>query len=311
MRNNFLVKVKGVWKSYEVRVSLFKKVKFWAVKGISLEIKKGESVVLLGESGCGKTTLGKMILGIERPDKGEIELSTFAQAVFQDPYASLNPRFKIKDTLLEPYFLKVKKDPQEGIKRAVALLQEVGLSEEVLELYPHALSGGQRQRVALARALITNPGLLALDEPTSSLDVSVEAQILKVLKKLKSKTNPSYLLITHSLPVARTLGDRILVMYMGRIVEEFPIEFLEKGPHHPYTSMLIKAYPDPFSPYPPPFEEIKGEPVGIRDLQEGCPFFSRCPIRKKECLSKEPHLKKISEKHRIACLLIDRLNSLN
>ncbi len=311
MKSNFLVKAENLWKSYEIRISLFKKLRFWALKEVSLEIRQGETVVLLGESGCGKTTLGKLILGIERPDKGNIEVSTFVQAVFQDPYASLNPRMKIKESLLEPFFLKIKKDPKEGLKIAISLLKEVGLSEEVLELYPHALSGGQRQRVALARALITNPGLLVLDEPTSSLDVSVEAQILRVLKKLKKKTKVSYLLITHSLPVAKALGDRILVMYMGKIVEEFSAELLNKTIHHPYTHMLIKAYPDPFAPSPPPFDQIKGEVAGITEIKKGCPFYSRCPIREKICLSKSPKLKALSPNHYIACFLIDKLNNLN
>ncbi len=311
MKNKLLVQAKGLWKSYEIRVSLFKKIRFWALKNINLEIKERESVVLLGESGCGKTTLGKLILGIEKPDKGHIEVSTSVQAVFQDPYASLNPRMKIKESLLEPFLIKFRKSEKEGLKKVINLLREVGLSKEVLELYPHALSGGQRQRVALARALITDPGLLVLDEPTSSLDVSVEAQILKVLKRLREKTGASYFLITHSLRVAKALADKILVMYMGNIVEEFSAELLNKTMHHPYTQMLIRAYPDPFAPSPPPFDQIKGEVAGITEIKKGCPFYPRCPIKEDICLTGSPELKPLSRKHSIACFLVSKLNHLN
>ncbi len=266
MNEEIVAEVKEVYKTYRIRTHLFKRVSFQVLLDVSLRIKKGEVVVLLGESGCGKTTLGKIILDLEKPDRGEVfwmgynlnslnrklyrEIRPKIQALFQDNFASLNPRFKIKEILMEPYLINFKGTKKEALRKASEVLYQVGLSEEFLEKYPHQLSGGQRQRVALARALITEPKLIVLDEPTSALDMTIQSQILSLLKGLKEAKGLSYLLITHSLPTALEMADRIIVMYLGRIIETFKKEYFGKRNHHPYTQMLLRAFPDPFSENP-------------------------------------------------------------
>ena len=300
MQKDLLVEIKNLWKSYKLKVSLFKRKKFWALQDINLIIKKNETIALLGESGSGKSTLAKIILGIEKPDKGIVKTYTFIQAVFQDPYSSLNPKMKIKDILLEPYLINIDKDKNKGLNKALELLEQVGLSKKVLNLYPHNLSGGERQRIALARALITNPELIILDEPTSSLDVSVEAQIIRILQNLKQKK--SFFLITHNFRLAKLLGDKVMVIYKGKILEVFAIEYLNSAIHHPYTEILIKACLDPFSPTPPEFDRVenllKEEKI---NGEKGCVFYARCPIKSPKCMHNSPTLQQIAPNHYIAC----------
>ncbi len=312
----FVIEAKGVWKKYKARVSFFKSKSFFALVDVSLKLKKGEVIGILGESGCGKTTLGKILLNLEKPEKGEVlwfgkslsELSkkdykrfrTKIQVVFQDPYNSLNPRYKIKDVLLEPYLINIKKNRKEGLKKAEELLFKLGLEEDVLEKYPFALSGGQRQRIALARALMISPEVIVLDEPTSALDMSVQAQILSLLKKLKEELNLSYVLITHSLPVARFLSDWIVVMYLGRIVEVCKREIFSTVPHHPYTEMLTLSQPDPFSKKPLP-EGIYGEPVTPVVRPSGCEFHLRCEKKEKMCTREVPPLVQVKNGQWISC----------
>ncbi len=312
-----LVEIKNVWKSYEIRSFWFKKQKFYALLNISLKISKGEVIGILGESGCGKTTLGKIILDLEKPDKGEVfwfgknlkyisrreykSLRSKIQAVFQDPYSSLNPRYKIKDILLEPYFICVENNKKRGLEKAKELLNQVGLDQNVLNEYPHALSGGQRQRVALARALMVSPDLIVLDEPTSALDMTIQAQILELLKNFKEKIGLSYFLISHSLPVVFYLSDWIVIMYLGKIVEICKKEIFNSVDHHPYTLMLLEAHLDPFSKKPPFEKEIKGEVPSALFRPSGCVFYSRCKERQKMCLKESPKLRKISNLQYIAC----------
>ena len=312
-----IVEVKNVWKEYSIRSFWLKSKKFWALVDANLKIKSKEVIGILGESGCGKTTLGKIILGLEKPDKGEIfwfgknlqelnskEYKKFRpkiQAVFQDPYSSLNPRYKIKNILTEPYFININSDFKEALEKAKELLEKVGLGEEVLNKYPHELSGGQRQRVALARALMVSPQLIVLDEPTSALDMTIQAQILNLLKDLKNAFGLSYLIISHSLSVILYISDLIVVMYLGRIIEIFRKENFSKQLHHPYTIMLIEAYPDPFSLSPPTFKKIKGEITSPFERPKGCEFYPRCPEREDICKREKPKLKKINTSHYIAC----------
>jgi oligopeptide/dipeptide ABC transporter ATP-binding protein len=316
MNEEILAEVKGVSKVYKVRTYLFKKISFYALHDVSLKVRKGEVVVLLGESGCGKTTLGKIFLDLEKPDKGDVfwfnynlksidrrlykEIRPKIQALFQDSFASLNPRFKVKEILSEPYIMNFRGSKKEALEKALEVLYQVGLSEEVLERYPHQLSGGQRQRVALARALITQPQLIVLDEPTSALDMTIQSQILTLLKRLKEIKGLSYLLITHSLPAALEMADRIVVMYLGRIVESFRKEMFRKIDHHPYTKMLLRAFPDPFSENPPEVSTIKGEPASLLQRKEGCEFYPRCPEADSLCTKERPILKGNNE-YQVVC----------
>ncbi|MFN3505356.1 MAG: ABC transporter ATP-binding protein [Caldimicrobium sp.] len=309
--------VKNVYKGYPVKVTWYKRGFFWAVLNVSLKILKGEIVALLGESGCGKSTLGKLFLGLEKPEKGKVfwfgsdidklNRKTFQflrpkiQALFQDSYASLNPRYKIKDILLEPLFLNFKMGKKEALQKVMEVFSQVGLEEEQLQFYPHQLSGGQRQRVALARVLLMKPALIVLDEPTSALDMTLQSQVLSLLKALKVKYDLSYLLITHSLPVALELSDRIVVMYLGKVVEIFDKKLFSKVSHHPYTQLLLRSHPDPFSNHPPSFEENFGEPASLIFRPNGCEFYPRCREASNVCRQKSPELTSKGDDHFIAC----------
>ncbi|MFN3921380.1 MAG: ABC transporter ATP-binding protein [Caldimicrobium sp.] len=317
MHNTYVAELKNVSKGYYVKVKWYKREFFWAVLNVSLKIAQGEVVALLGESGCGKSTLGKLILYLEKPDRGEIywferNLSSLnrrdyqkmrpkIQALFQDNYASLNPRMKIKEILLEPYLLNFKKSKKEAIDVICEVLSQVGLKEEFLDYYPHQLSGGQRQRVALARVLLTKPSLIVLDEPTSALDMTLQNQVLSLLKDLRDKYNLSYLLITHSLPVALAMANTIVVMYLGRIMEVFPRNLFQKIRHHPYTQLLFHSFPDPFSPKPPSFEKILGEPLSPINRPKGCEFHPRCTEALPICKNESPPLIAIDKNLFIAC----------
>lgn len=316
MSEGILAEIRRIYKTYRLRTHLFKKISFYALLDVSLKISEGEVVALLGESGCGKSTLGKIILDLEEPDQGEVfwfgyplrsigrklykELRPKIQALFQDSFASLNPRFRVKEILMEPYLINFKGSRGEALKKAKEVLSQVGLSEEILERYPHELSGGQRQRVALARALITEPKLIVLDEPTSALDMTIQSQILSLLKHLKKEKALSYLFITHSLPTALEMADRVVVMYLGRIIEVFKRELFGKVNHHPYTKMLLKAFPDPFSENPPQVSLVRGEPASPVKRPEGCEFHPRCPEGDLLCTKERPPLIG-NEDYQISC----------
>lgn len=317
-KNESIVELREVWKSYSIKSFWLKKNFFYALLRVSLKIKEGEVVSLLGESGCGKTTLGKIILDLEKPDKGEVfwfgknlktinskeyrKLRPQIQAVFQDPYSSLNPRYKVKDLLTEPYLLNISSDQKKALAKAEEVLEKVGLGTEVLEKYPHSLSGGQRQRIALARTLILTPALIVLDEPTSALDVTIQAQILNLLKKLRESFNLSYLLITHSIPVALYLADFIVVMYLGKVVEIFKKNLFQKVLHHPYTLLLFNSRPEFISSITKKEKVRTQEEVPSPFFRpKGCEFFSRCPERERECSEISPKLREILNQHFIAC----------
>ncbi len=288
-----------------------------ALNNINLEIKKGEILGLVGESGCGKSTLGKAVLKLIDP-QGTInfdgqnvlelknkELKDFrkkSQMIFQNPYSSLDPRMTIYKILREPLVVHGIRDKNDINTRIHEIINLTGLNDEDLKRYPHEFSGGQRQRIAIARALILKPDFLVADEPVSALDVSIQAQIITLLKNLKEKLNLTILFISHDLGVVKYLCDRIAVMYLGDIVELSDSDALFKNPKHPYTQALISAVP---SIHKKDSEEIKlqGELPSPKNPPSGCRFNTRCPYAKEVCKQKEPEITKISDSHYVRCVL--------
>lgn len=319
--NNSLVEVKNLYVDYKADKGVFGGTQLiHAVNGVNLEIKKGEILAIAGESGCGKSTLAKAIMRLENPIKGEIlfdnqdllkmsrkelkKIRKNIQMIFQNPYASLDPKMKIYDTLKEP--LKINTDLSEDEIREIIedTACKVGLDKECLSLYPHEFSGGQRQRIAIARALVLSPKFVLADEPVSALDVSIQAQIINLLKELKENYNLTFLLITHDLSVIKYLADRVAIMYLGDIVEIGTVEDIFNKPKHPYTKALLNAVPD--------IENIKKEKILLQgelpspsNLPKGCKFHTRCPYVMQKCKESMPCNIKISENHYTKCFLYE------
>ena len=290
-----------------------------AVDGISFTIKEGETVGLVGESGCGKTTTSKLILRLERPTSGRILLEgrdiqdftgaeladyrTKVQAVFQDPWSSLSPRMRVRDIVAEPLIVNRKVTTAEKNERVAEVMAQVGLHPEQAHNYPHEFSGGQRQRIAVASALVSYPKLIVLDEPVSALDVSIRAQVMNLLKDLQEQTNVSYLLIAHNLATVRYMAHQTAVMYLGQIVEHSETEELYQNPLHPYTKALFSAalpsHPDLMH------EEIvlTGEVPSPINPPSGCRFHPRCPFVMDKCSVEIPVDQEVSPGHRVACHL--------
>jgi oligopeptide/dipeptide ABC transporter ATP-binding protein len=275
-----------------------------AVDGVSLELQAGETLALVGESGCGKSTLARAIVGLEAPSSGSVHfrgapleplpkrsrraLSRLIQMVFQDPDASLSPRRTIRDTVGEPFDLHERLDRSERERRVQKLLGDVGLDGALASRYPHELSGGQKQRVCIARALAMGPELLVCDEAVSSLDVSIQAQILNLLRELKAKASLSYLFITHDLRVVRHVADRVAVMYLGEIVELGPARELFATPRHPYTRALLAAVPSLDPEGKKPLGRIAGDVPSPVNPPSGCRFHPRCPEAFERCPREVP-----------------------
>jgi len=289
----------------------------YAVDGVSFKIGKGETMGLVGESGCGKTTVGRCILRLIEPTSGEIrfegidiakiedrqmmELRPKMQIVFQDPYASLNPRMTIKDIVGEPMLVNGVARGLELRRRVLELLFAVGLTEDHMNRFPHEFSGGQRQRIGVARALALNPELLVLDEPTSSLDVSVQAQMLNMLQDLQKKLALTYLFISHNLSVIKHVSDRIAVMYLGKIVEIASKTELFRSQLHPYTQALFAAIPIPDPEISRERIVLGGDVPSPVNPPSGCRFNPRCPRTTVSCKEEEPQLIEIRKDHYVAC----------
>jgi peptide/nickel transport system ATP-binding protein len=253
-----------------------------AVDRVSVEISKGETLALVGESGCGKSTVARLIAGLYAPTEGRIEFhGARLQMIFQDPYASLNPRWRVRNIIAEPMQFLNEKKPVENF------LVQVGLSPDDAERYPHEFSGGQRQRISIARALAGEPDLLICDEPTSALDVSVQAQILNLMADLQSRLGLTYLFISHNLAVVSLVADRVGVMYLGRIVEMAGAAALFSRPRHPYTRMLLEAVPD-LGMTGKPRTPVAGEVPNPLAPPPGCAFHPRCPYANARCRSEIP-----------------------
>ena len=292
-----------------------------AVDGISFAIRKREIFGLAGESGCGKTTTGMTLVGLYKPTEGKIyfkgkdlslirgkelkKLRRKLQMIFQDPYASLNPRFTVFDTVAEPLRIHKIGEKEEITDRVSRALEESGLKppEFFFDKFPHELSGGQRQRVCIARALVLEPEFLVADEPVSMLDVSIRAGILDLLQRLNRKLELACLFISHDLSVMRHICHRVAIMYLGKIVEKGPTEELIKKPLHPYSKALISAVPEPDPDFKRTHVELKGEVGNPVEIPRGCRFRPRCSFAMKICKEKEPPLIKIGKNREVACHL--------
>lgn len=291
-----------------------------AVDDVSFDVHEGETVSIVGESGCGKSTTGRAILQLDKPYAGEIifegeNLVTLSkrqmrakrkdlQIIFQDPYASLNPRQTVGQIIEEALSIQHMVERKARRQRVIDLLQTVGIGEHQVDRYPHEFSGGQRQRIGIARALSVDPKLIICDEAVSALDVSIQAQVLNLLKELQRKYQLTYLFISHDLGVVRHFSDRIIVMYLGKIVEIADKKTLFENPQHPYTQALLSAIPSTNLDVKKQRIILSGDVPSPIDPPSGCRFHTRCPYVMDQCKSKEPDLVSLSKEQKVACHLI-------
>lgn len=320
--DDYILEVKNLKMYFPIATSVFKTVPLKAVDDVSFKIRRGETLGLVGESGCGKTTLGRTILQLYKPTSGEIifngkpvkgkaalkEFRKKATIVFQDPYSSLDPRMTVSDIISEPLEIhKIYKTKVEREKRVAELMEAVGLSKEHASRYVHAFSGGQRQRIGIARALASSPEFIMCDEPVSALDVSIQAQILNTFQDLQKQFGLTYLFVAHNLLVVKHISDRIAVMYLGHIVELANSQELYDNPLHPYTISLLSSIPepDPKKARANKRQILEGDIPSPLKAPSGCPFRTRCPKATPECANKLPELREISKEHFVACRLFD------
>ena len=316
-----VLKVENLTKHFPVRGSRSRVVH--AVDGVSFEIARGQTLGLVGESGCGKSTCARTIIRIYEPTAGRIELcgkdiTTLdskqlkpfrrdMQMIFQDPYASLNARMTVRDIISEPLRAHgLARDPKEVDQRVNEMLASVGLSQEHARRYAHEFSGGQRQRVGIARALILNPRLVICDEPISALDVSIQAQVVNLLRSLQQKQGLTYLFIAHDLSMVRYVSDQVGVMYIGRLVEKCAADEIYAHPLHPYTQGLMGAVPvaDPRLSRQKTASSIEGDLPSPIDPPQGCRFCTRCPRATQRCREEEPPFQEAAPGHYVACFHI-------
>ena len=321
-----LLEATNIVKHFPIKGGVFMKeiAAVKAVDGVSLTIDEGETVGLVGESGCGKTTFGRAILRLEEPTSGEIffegesilgydknkmqALREKMQIIFQDPYSSLNPRKTVSHIIGEPLLVHGMRSRKKREEKVLDLLRVVGLRKEHMRRYPHQFSGGQRQRIGVARALALHPKLIVCDEAVSALDVSIQAQVINLLKDLQDEFGLTYLFISHDLSVVEHVSDRVAVMYLGKIVEFAPNKALYQTPLHPYTQALLSAVPIP-DPALKSNERIilKGDVPSPIDPPPGCSFHPRCLFAKDICSNREPEFREIRNKHFVACFFAGQL----
>lgn len=314
---HLVLEAKGLTQHYQISRGLFKdNATVKALNGVSFDLQAGRTLAVVGESGCGKSTLARALTLIEQPTAGSLviggqdvatadtarrkELRREVQMVFQNPYASLNPRRKIGDQLAEPLQINTSLSRTERREKVQAMMQQVGLRPEHYQRYPHMFSGGQRQRIAVARAMMLQPKVLVADEPTSALDVSIQAQVLNLFMDLQQQYRTAYVFISHNLSVVRHIADEVMVMYLGCIVEKTSRDLLFERSLHPYTQMLLSAtpslHPDPSKPR----IRIQGELPNPLDPPPGCVFHRRCPYATEKCKTEVPALRNV-EARQVAC----------
>lgn len=317
----YLLKVEELSKHFSVKSGIFNKqagaVK--AVDHVSFHVKRGETLGIVGESGCGKSTTGRLLMRLLEATEGSImfedqEITKMSkqqlrkvrrdiQMVFQDPYASLNPRHTIQKILEEPLIVHGVRDKRERTKRVLEMLEVVGLNSSYLKRYPHQFSGGQRQRIGIARALMTKPKLIIADEPVSALDVSIQAQVLNLLKDIQTEFGLTYIFIAHDLGVVRHISDRVAVMYLGKIVEITDSELLYENPLHPYTKALLSSVPIPDPVIKREMIALTGEIPSASNPPPGCAFHTRCSHCFDLCKQENPKLSCVEPGHYAACHL--------
>jgi peptide/nickel transport system ATP-binding protein len=327
---NVLMSVENLKMHFPIRKGFGRKIvgHVRAVDNVSFSVRYGETLGLVGESGCGKTTIGRCILRAYDPTEGAIhyqnghgqsvdlarlqgrELTSCRRElrmIFQDPYSSLNPRMTVMDIIAEPLRIHKLAEGREIEDRVAGMLRKVGLRPEYMRRYPHAFSGGQRQRIGIARSLILNPRLVVCDEPVSALDVSVQAQILNLLQDLQAELQLTYLFISHDLSVVEYLANQVAVMYVGLLVEVAPTDDLFQSPRHPYTEALLSAVPKTVPRRNPQRIILKGDVADPANPPSGCYFHPRCPYAVDRCQTEAPALREIGAGRKVACHLAEQL----
>lgn len=315
-----ILEIKNLEVEYQSKKNVFGGVKtVHAVNKVSLSADKGEILAIAGESGCGKSTLAKAIMKLVEIKRGEVFVNNqniieksnnkdfykSIQMIFQNPYASLNPKMKINQILREPLEINTKLSKEEINKIVLEKIHSVGLDESCLNLYPHEFSGGQRQRIAIARALVLNPPIIIADEPVSALDVSIQAQIINLLKELKKNFNLTILFISHDLSVIKYISDKIAIMYLGEIIEFGTTEEIFSNPKHPYTKALLGAAPQLNEKNSKEKISLKGELPSPENLPRGCKFHTRCPFVMEKCKTEIPQNINFSNVHFCKCFLYE------